>query len=217
MQLQFSVSSVLTLECASQVAVLKGRNVYRTPSLKKNLFAPTERDIPFVSITHCALKARRQCLLRISYKHLAALRPGTILSANVRDRTLAVPLMNRYQSIICVGGRHWLLVVEHAVVAEEHTLLRLLSISSLSAKDASGRTCNANTRSTCCYLLCWHGRKILSCAVIGQELPIHDLRWWSTLVALRRALSRRRRTHIADVAIQLILIGEGRLRKDLQC
>ena len=49
----------------------------------------------------------------------------------------------------------------------------------------------------------WHGRKILSCAVIGQELPIHDLRWWSTLVALRRALSRRRLTRLASAPFEV--------------
>ena len=58
------------------------------PGAQKNGFAPAERNIPFVWTTPCAPPERWQCLLWISYKHLAALRPGPILSANFRDSTL---------------------------------------------------------------------------------------------------------------------------------
>src|ERR1700720_645031 len=59
------------------------------PGAPKNGFAPAERNIPFVWTTPCAPPERWQCLLWISYKHLAALRPSPILSANFRVRTLA--------------------------------------------------------------------------------------------------------------------------------
>lgn len=70
-------------------SVPEGRNVYRTMG-PKNGFAPTERNTPFVWTTHCAPTERWQCLRWISYKHLAALRPGSILSANFRNSTLVV-------------------------------------------------------------------------------------------------------------------------------
>jgi hypothetical protein len=41
-----------------------------------NLLAPAERDMPIVWIMHCAPTERCQSLALISYKHLAALRPG---------------------------------------------------------------------------------------------------------------------------------------------
>src|ERR1700720_1810377 len=65
------------------------------PGAQKNGFAPAERNIPFVWTTPCAPPERWQCLLWISYKHLAALRPGPILSANFRNSTLGCAIVNQ--------------------------------------------------------------------------------------------------------------------------
>jgi len=64
------------------------------PRAQKTRFAPAERDIPFLGQHIALLRSADSACSGLAINILPALRPSQILSANFRNRILAISLLN---------------------------------------------------------------------------------------------------------------------------